>query len=226
MKIINKKDFLKTCIPALEEIFESLTNFSPLYISNLEVNRTVLVIVDMINGFTREGPLRSPYIELLIPEILEVQKVCNKLGIATIAFADNHDPNSPEFETYPAHCILGTSEAEIVDEIKEVGKLGKYTLIAKNSTNAFLEDKFQEWLMIKQEINTFLITGDCSDICIEQLATTLKAWFNKQNKKSRIIVPLNAIDTYDFGLHNRDLMNILALYNMQKNGVEIVTRLL
>lgn len=43
-----------------------------------------------------------------------------------------------------------------------------------------------------------------------------------QNKKIRIIVPLNAVETYDLGLHNGDLMNVIALYNMITNGIEVV----
>lgn len=43
-----------------------------------------------------------------------------------------------------------------------------------------------------------------------------------QNKKVRVIVPLNAVETYDLGIHNGDLMNVMALYNMIINGVEVV----
>ena len=43
-----------------------------------------------------------------------------------------------------------------------------------------------------------------------------------QNKNYRVIVPINAVDTYDLGIHNGDLVNIMALYNMIINGVEVV----
>lgn len=42
-----------------------------------------------------------------------------------------------------------------------------------------------------------------------------------KNKKVSIIVPINAVRTYDFGLHNGDLMNVMALYNMMINGIEV-----
>lgn len=43
-----------------------------------------------------------------------------------------------------------------------------------------------------------------------------------QNKKARVIVPVNTVETYDLGLHDGDLMNIMALYNMMINGIEVV----
>ena len=132
----------------------------------------------------------------------------------------HHTTVSPELEAYPIHALKGTNEAEIVDEIKEVGG---YTLIPKNSTNGFLEEGFQKWLGGNARINTFLITGDCTDICIQQLAITLKAYFNMQNKKVRVIVPMNAVETYDLGTHDGDLMNVMALYNMMLNGIEVIS---
>jgi hypothetical protein len=43
-----------------------------------------------------------------------------------------------------------------------------------------------------------------------------------QNKNYRVIVPVNAVETYDFGMHNGDLVNVMALYNMIINGIEVV----
>ena len=219
MKLINKNDFLKRSVETLGEIFDMLTKLPQLRFKDLQGKQTALVIVDMVNGFAREGALKSPKVEELIPEITKLSKMCGELEIYKIAFADCHTEASPEFDAYPAHCTVGTYEGEIVAEIKEIGG---YTLIPKNSTNGFLEEKFQNWLKENQQINTFIITGDCTDICIQQFAITLKTCFNMQNKKVRIIVPVNAVDTYDFGLHNGDLVNVMALYNMKINGIEIV----
>jgi hypothetical protein len=33
------------------------------------------------------------------------------------------------------------------------------------------------------------------------------------------------VETYDLGTHNGDLMNVMALYNMLGNGIEVVTEL-
>lgn len=219
MDMVNKNDFLDRSIKTLNEIYDMLEKLPEVKLKDLPCDRTAMVIVDMVNGFVREGALKSPRVEALIPEITRLSKLCDGLNIIKLAFADCHTAASPEFSAYPAHCMEGTSEGELVDEIKEQGG---YTLIPKNSTNGFLEEKFQKWLKEHGRIDTFIITGDCTDICIQQFAITLKTWFNMQNKKSRIIVPINAVETYDLGLHNGDLVNVMALYNMTINGVEIV----
>lgn len=219
MRMNNKNDFLKSSSESLGKIFDMLAILPELSLQELQGNQTVLVIIDMVNGFARKGSLKSPRIEELIPEITKLAKSCNDLGIKSLAFADCHTEESPEFEAYPLHCLAGTVEGEIVDEIKEVGG---YTLIPKNSTNGFLEEEFQKWLNENQHIDTFIIVGDCTDICIQQFALTLKPWFNLHNQKVRIIVPINAVETYDLGAHSGDLMNVMALYNMMGNGIEVV----
>lgn len=219
MKIINKKNFLNKSVDTLGEIVDMLEKLPSIELSDLKINQTSLLIVDMINGFAREGALKSPRVEGLIPEITRLAKACDELQIPKLAFADCHTTESPEFDSYPEHCLKGTNEGEIVDEIKEIGG---YILIPKNSTNGFLEEEFQKWLKQNYQINTFIITGDCTDICVQQFSITLKTWFNKMDKKSRIIVPVNMVDTYDLGLHDAELMNVIAIYNMIINGVEVV----
>ncbi len=203
----------------IEEISNMLDKLPSVSLRDFHDKNTTLVIVDMINGFAREGALHSSRVEAIIPEITKLSGACEKLHIEKIAFADCHTESSTEFGAYPVHCLEGTSESEVVDEIKAVGG---YKLITKNSTNGFLEEKFQKWLGENGDKNTFIITGDCTDICVQQYAITLKTWFNMKNRKSRIIVPINAVETYDSEIHNGDLMNIMALYNMIINGIEVV----
>jgi len=219
MKMINKDEFLKKSAETLGELFDMLAGLPVLQLKDLNAEQTALVIIDMVNGFAREGALKSERVEGLIPEIAKLSKLCDELKITKLAFADCHTMASPEFDAYPAHCVEGTVEWEIVDELKDIGG---YTLIPKNSTNGFLEDKFQKWLKENERINTFIITGDCTDICILQFATTLKTWFNMQNRRSKIIVPLNAVETYELGVHDGDLMHVMALYNMMLNGIDVV----
>jgi len=222
MKTAGRKDFLDKSIKTLEQIYDMIEKLPSVRLSDLNPEETALVIVDMINGFVREGALQSPRAEALIPEISRLSEACDKHKIAKIAFADNHTGLSPEFDSYPEHCLAGTSESEIVDELKEIGG---YLLIPKNSTNGFHEEEFRKWLAQNQGINTFIVTGVCTDICVQQFAITLKTWFNKMNRKSRVIVPANAVDTYDLGVHDAELAHIMALYNMSINGIELVSKI-
>jgi len=219
MMTANKDQFIKKSRETLSEILDMLERLPSIKLKDLHSQRTALVIVDMVNGFTRQGAMISANVERVIPQIAKLLNSCDELQIAKLAFADCHSESSPEFADYPVHCLAGSDEAEIVAEIKTIGG---YQLINKNSTNGFLEDQFQQWLKQNQQINTFIITGDCTDICVLQFAVTLKTWFNMQNKQSRIIIPINAVETFDSGPHDGELMNLMALYNMIINGIEVV----
>jgi nicotinamidase-related amidase len=214
---INKNEFLEKSTGLLAEIFDTLAALPAIRFDDLK--ETALIIVDMINGFVREGALQSPRAETVIPAIESLSKEIDKRSIKKLAFADSHTDKSPEFGAYPTHCLAGTSESEVVDELK---RIGGYTLIEKNSTNGFHEEEFKKWLNENQQINTFIITGVCTNICVEQFALTLKTYFNMQNKNARVIVPINTVETYDLGIHDGDLMNTMALYNMIVNGIEVV----
>jgi len=220
MKSVNVKEFIYKSSNTLGEILDMMEKLPSIQLEDLEPGKTAFIIVDMINGFVREGALQSPRAEGIIPEITRLSKACDKLQIKKIAFADCHNTQSPEFDSYPEHCLGGTSESEVVDEIKEIGG---YTLIPKNSTNGFHEEEFQNWLKQNQDMDTFIVTGVCTDICVQQFSITLKTWFNKINKKSRVIVPVNMVETYDLGVHDAELINIMALYNMRINGIELVS---
>ena len=205
---------------ALDECRKSMTALAPLAADRLAAERTALVVIDMVNGFAREGALASPQVTALIPHVTALVRRCGELGIARIALSDCHTSHSAEFASFPSHCQEGTEEAELVGELQEVGGL---LHISKNSTNGFLEEEFLRWLGTHPDVDTFLVAGDCTDICIQQFALTLKAHFNRLDLTSRVIVPADAVATYDAPGHNAALCHLMALCNMRTGGVEIVS---
>lgn len=215
-------NLIKSSETSLTKMVNLLNESPSVCLSSLDPNQTALIIVDMVNGFVKMGPMSSPRIQTIIDPICDLLKRANDSQIDVVAFADCHQMDSIEFNSYPAHCIKGEVESEIIDEIKQAGP---YHLIEKSSTNGFLEPAFHQWLENHPLINQFIIVGDCTDICVEQFAITLKTYFITQNKISRIIVPMNSVETYDYDVHAADFMNVIALYKMMMNGIEIVTRI-
>lgn len=218
----DKEGFLKKSSDTLGKMFNKLEQLPAVGLNSLSPDRTALVVVDMVNGFVREGALHSPRIEALVPEIVKLAENCRDMGIRTIAFADSHTQSSPEFSSYPVHCLAETGESELIEELKLAGC---FSVIGKNSTNGFLEEEFHSWLAGNPGIDTFIVAGDCTDICIFQFTTSLKAYFNMEDRHSRVIVPVNAVETYDLGLHDRDLLHVAALYMMEGNGVELAGKI-
>lgn len=205
---------------ALTLIKEELDSKESIKIDSLADCNTALIIIDMVNGFAKSGNLYSDRIEAIIPNVLETTKLFSKH--TKLFVADTHDENATEFEAYLPHCV--GEEAHVIEELKSL--YDEYSLeIPKNSTNGFLAPAFQKWFEEnKNNYNQFVVIGDCTDICILQMALALKTYYNQHNLSSRVIVPLNAVETYHLELNNHygDLMNLFALYNMELNGIELV----
>lgn len=197
---------------------ELLIHSKPLSIRQVEADKTLVVVVDMINGFTKEGALKSDRIKTVIDPIANLVKGCKERKIETIAFSDHHSAESPEFSSFPPHCLENSSESMLVEEL---GQVGLHSIFPKNSTNAFFAPGFQKYLE-SRDYENFIITGNCTDICVLQFGTTLKAYFNEKNREVRIIVPQNMVETYDAPNHPAASLNLVGLYLLQLNGVEIV----
>jgi nicotinamidase-related amidase len=137
-----------------------------------------------------------------------------------LALADCHRPGCAEFAAFPEHCLDKSPESEMVDELKDTGG---YFLMKKNSTNGFHEREFIKGLTINPQISHFIVTGDCTDICVLQLALSIKTWFTAQNRISDIIVPVDCVETYDLPGHASDFMNIAAYKIMATCGIRFVS---
>lgn len=196
-------------------IYERLQSLESLDLKSLDKNRTMLLIVDINKGFAKAGALYSDRIEKLINPISNLAKCALNNGIKVKAFTDYHTEGSIELKAYPKHCMKDTDEWELVEELNLEG----IEVIKKNSTNGFLEENF---ILNKEEIDNVIIVGDCTDICIYQLAISLRAEFNRVNKDGEIYVPKKLVDTFDMPMHKANFMNYVFLNSMLDNGVKVI----
>lgn len=193
-----------------------------IYLNDFDKERTALGIVDMVNGFVYQGILASPRVANIVDNIVKINE--RTYGFKKFFFLDVHGEESKEFTAFPSHCIEGTLESELIPALRDGATLhSNTTMIPKNSTNGFFAPEFQIWLNENEDkIDTFIITGCVTDICILTFVLSLNTYFLQKNVKKRIIVPKNCVQTYDLGTHDGNLMNLFALYNMSINGIEIV----
>lgn len=200
----------------LNSLKNNLDNLPIMNLSDLNLSNTDLFIVDINNGFAKGGALYSPRIENLINPIVNFVKSVSKDIKSIVAFTDYHTKESIELLSYPTHCIENTIECEIVDELKSIDNI---KIVKKNSTNGF----FALNNLTFDNTDNIIIIGDCTDICIYQLAITLKSYFNQNNINKNIIVPINLVDTYNIdNVHPAELLNIVFLNSMIQNGIEVV----
>ena len=197
---------------AVLKTLETLPEWSP---DTLEPERSVAVVVDMNIGFTREGALASPRSDAIVPGIAAFLGKCRGRGIAIVGVTDCHKPDAEEFSSYPAHCLEGTAESEFVPELRGFPQV----MIRKNSTNAYFAPGLAKAL---GKADTIVVTGCCTDICIEQFAVTVKAFSNQENRPVTVIVPRQLVETYDAPGHDAELMGATALMSMLGNGIEVV----
>lgn len=197
-----------------------------LYLKDFSKDNTAIITVDMVKGFVKKGMLSSTRIISIIDAIVDLNK--RSKGYKKIFFLDEHKENSAEFTTYAKHCIKGTEESELIDELNKEEVIGKNTtMISKNSTNGFHSPAFKVWLEKNEGIiENYIVIGCEADICVSHFAITLKTYFNEKNLSRRIIVPINGVETFDFGTHDGYLMKIISLWEMKSNGIEIVDEIL
>lgn len=215
----NRDKIIENSKIVLLDLMNQLNRLPVLYLDELKKEETALVIVDLVNGFVKEGFLNSPRIKGIVPSVVELLKKFKERNMTVIAFADTHTPDSVELKNYVQHCLAGTSESEIIEELQ---RIGGYTGFSKNSTNGFLEEEFKKWYGQNEHIKNWIITGDCTDICILNFALTLKNDYNRRNIESRVIVPLRSVETYQSKGHDADFMNLASAAIMLNQGIELV----
>lgn len=197
-------------------VIDSMLQESPmLTIDHWSVEKTAVIVVDMIKGFAIEGNLHSKRVEGIIDNNV---KVLEKFSSNHIFLCDNHKEDAVEFDTFLPHCITDSGEELVVDDLQKYSSKGM--VIEKNSTNGFIEPRFQEWLN-ETPLTDFIVTGCCTDLCVLQFVLSLKTHFNRLNISSRIAVIENAVETYDIDAiyHPGDFTHLMSLKMMKDNGI-------
>ena len=179
--------------------------------------KKLLINVDMVKGFVKTGAMSDPYIQHIIPEHIKLMKE-NEGAIVIIK--DTHKENCREFKRYPVHCVEGTEESELADELKEFEK--DALVYEKNSTSTIYAENFLSDIDKMESLEEVIIIGCCTDICILNLAIPLQNYFDQKDRNITITVPKNAVETYDAPYHNREEYNEMALKLMKQAGINLL----
>ena len=196
-------------------------------VAGLEPARTALVSVDVIEGFTRLGALGSPRVTAIIPNIVALITRLSELGVpaSQIAFVqDAHPADAQEFTAYPPHCVKGTEEAEAVREFQALPGWSQYRHFEKNSIASHTSEGFNSWLEA-QQVDSIIAVGDVTDLCLYTLAIHVQTRNLALGLGQRVVVPESCAQTWDAPDHPGDLYHLLFLYQLARNGVEVVRTL-
>lgn len=126
----------------------------------------VLIVIDMLNGFCRQGyPLSIPSSTFKIENYIKdrIQRVGATNG-KVIFVCDSHLMTDPEIgHPYPPHCMKGTLEAEIIEELRSLA--AKAIVLTKNTLSIFLNTGLHE-LLETTKPSKVEVAGVCTDICV------------------------------------------------------------
>lgn len=183
--------------------------------------KELLIVVDMVNGFVREGAMASQNIEHIVPVIEKLAKKFTDDNDKQVAFVkDTHEEGAREFKRYPVHCVKGTTEAENVDELKKYEE-GAITH-EKNSTMGIFPSNLLVNIEKMEKLEKVVIVGCCTDICVMNLAIPLQNYFDQVNRDVEIVIPKDAVETYDAPFHKADEWNEMAYRFMEQSGIKLV----
>ncbi len=181
--------------------------------------KNCLIVVDMINGFINEGALSDKSITKCIPPILSLIKEFINKNQPILAFCDSHPENCKEFDSYPVHCLNNSHESQLVDEIKAYED--QMIVLNKNSTNGFVQPEFLKTYLSLGELEEVVVVGCCTDICVLQFALSLKGYINENNLNTKIVVPVNCVETFDAPGHEQVKFNEMAFKLLKNAGIEL-----
>lgn len=193
-------------------------------LKNFKVYKKALIVVDMVNGFVKEGVLHDDSIARVIPRQIELIKEYHNEGELVIFIQDTHTKESTEHKRFPDyHCLKGSGEEEVVEELKQFTNLDNTICIPKNNTSFMEAQPFRDVMEEASNIKEFDIVGCCTDICICNGPMGLSCYLDEHNRDSVIRVHQDAVAT--FSEDNRQNYVDAAYLLMEQQGIQLVKKI-
>lgn len=195
-------------------------------IKNLKVYKKCLIVVDMVNGFVKEGILHDKHIKGIIPRQEEIINDYLKEGELVVFIKDTHTKDSAEFKRFgnTNHCLYKTSESELVSELEKYENMSNVVSIQKNSTSFMESPAFRNLVKEAKNLKEVDVVGCCTDICVANGTIGLANYYDEWNRNVDIRVNLDAIDTYHSDMHNREKYTQASLLLMEQQGIQLVKK--
>jgi nicotinamidase/pyrazinamidase len=168
----------------------------------------VLIVTDAQEGFTRRGNLASPECTAAIPRILRIVQEELADGTPVIFTKDSHVENDAEFRMFPPHCIVGTEEHDLVEELRGL-EPSAAAVINKRRYSAFFDTGLDQVLkdLRPDEVH---ICGFCTDICVLHTTSDLR------NRDYEVVVRAEGCQTFDGPGHDHEEVNQWALSHIER----------
>lgn len=182
---------------------------------NLDVTRTALLVVDMLNDFFEEGgAMVLPGGKSLYPPVGKIIDVAHEKGMPVFWLNQWLREDDSLFETRVLHCIVNSWGAKIVDALPQYPE---DIIIHKRRYSGFFQTSLDLFLR-ERDIKHVIVTGVVTNICVR--STVNDAFFLGYD----VIVPRDCVEAtspehqethlYDIDTHYgtvTDLEQLLAV---------------
>ncbi len=191
---------------------------------NLKIYNKALIIVDMINGFVKEGVLHDKNIAKIIPRQIELIREYHNECELVIFIQDTHTKDSLEHKRFSDyHCLMGSGEEEVIDELKPFTTFDDTIFIPKNSTSFMESPIFRNVIEEASNIKEFDIVGCCTDICVCNGSLGLANYLDEHNRDSAVRVHKDAIATFAEDVRQNYVDAAYLL--MEQQGIQLVKKI-
>jgi len=183
-----------------------------------------IACIDLIKGFTSRGALASPRIAAIVPNVVDLFERAHTAGVRDfVLLQDAHPEDSLEFESYGPHCTKGSVESEMVDELAALPFASEFVIMPKETVSAAIGTGLDRWIDEHDHLKAVFAVGDCTDICVYQLAMHFRMRSIADRRQLEVIVPEDCVQTYGVPAHDGDLLHLVFLYHMALNGIRVVS---
>ncbi len=149
-----------------------------------------VIIVDMQKGFMEPGGTLfcgEGARQIISPVRSRVERE-KAAGAALFFTQDTHEPDDAEFKMFPPHCVAGSGEEEIIDELADLASEARR--VVKRRYSAFFETDLAEQLE-QLGPERVVVMGDCTDICVLHTVAGLR------NRDYEVEVPADCVASFD-----------------------------
>ena len=118
--------------------------------------KTVFVDIDtQLDFLYPAGALYVPGAELVVPNIAFLNRYAGANGIPVVSTVDAHTENDPEFQSWPHHCVAGTT-----GQRKPESTLLERRIVIPNrpcdlAIDPWQKDSVQQFIVEKQHVDAF-----------------------------------------------------------------------
>jgi len=170
----------------------------------------VMLVIDMLRGFYNIGNLANPEMANIIPNVKDLLERMTVNGWKAYFLADNHKPDDLEFQMFPPHCVVGTEEIEVVDELKQFVTPDNY--IPKTRYSGFYRTNLEE-ILKQEDPENVIVVGVCTDICVLYTTADLR------NRDYQVTIPKDCVRALD-----ADNTNVWLAHMENILGAKVVSK--